>query len=567
MALAEQRLSGYEAREALSAAQAASEIGQRIAAVAEGFAAVRAGIVQGRNDAERLAAAGYRMQASHAALDAARAALNATAAALQAEGPDAAEARLAEAQAQLAEAQASGAALPALREENDRRLAQVEEQGQGIAALIAEGRRTFDIVDEFAESTWSDIRGNGSEAEAAANRAHEHWESARQRNTMETQEFREAREDLDAADEELAYVRKLIGAITQRLADLEQARDSARATMDEAARSIAAGWEFVRSNDPDVGKQPEEKLREAEQRFQAAQAEAAKPKPDWLRLAADATAADHLADEALAGARSEAEAMAKLRAQVAQAQQLASAEVKKIVNFAGIHEGDISAEQGRQIEAVQAGVQRAYGLIQRAEQLEEDQRRAALEQAFQAYQQLQPKAAQVYQAVYAEVQRLEKLRSKLNRELADARNRLAEAEALLKQLGGKGGATARSARQRITAARRKFEQIRLPISGEQQITRTIEAAESIEAEARDVANDLRALVDAEMKRNMGDVVAGGVIGGMVGSSGRRRDDGWGGSGSWSGGGGGWGNMGGGGGSFGGGGGGGSFGGGGGGGGW
>jgi len=569
VAAAEQAIGGNYAREALSAAQAASEIGRRIATIGERFAAVRQGIVQGRNDAERLAAEGYYMEASGAALDATRAALSATAAALQSSGPDAAAAHLAEAEAQLAEAQASGAALPGLRAENERRLAEVAERGEATAALIAEGRQVFDIVDEFAESTWDDIRGNGSEAQAAAGRAHEHWESARARNTMGAQEFRAAKENLDAADAELAYVRKLIDAITQRLADLEQARSTAQATLAEAARSITAGWEFVRANDPDVGKAPEANLREAEGHLQTAQAEAAQAKPDWLRLAADATLADKLADDALVGARSEAEAMAKLRAQVGQTQQLATAEVKKIVNFVGVHEGDITAERRREIDQVQAAVAQAFALLQQAERSEEERRRAALERAFAAYQALQPQAAQVYKNVFADVQRLEQLRARLNTELSQARNQLEEAELLLVQYGALAGALAGSARKRLAAARRSFEQIRLPITGEEQIQRMIKVADAIESEARDVANELRARAQAEQQRRSQDVLIGTMIGGAMSGGRRGHGSGWGGSGSWSGGGGGggWGGRGGGGGSFGGGGGGGSFGGGGGGGGW
>jgi chromosome segregation ATPase len=351
---AEAHLSGFDARSAIASAQAASEIATELLALLASFATLRAGIVQGRQEAETLAAEGFRMDASHAALDAARAALSTAADALQSEDRAGAETNLQEAHRLLDQAIAAGRDWAALHTDNVRLIDELAARGQTTAALIAEGRRIFDIVDEFAESTWSDIRGNGSEAEAAADRAEEHWERARELNTMEVQEFGEAREALDAAVQELGYVEALIDAIKQRLHDLEQARDTARAIVAEAERSIAAGWEFVRSNDPDVGKVPEDQLQQAAEQLAQAQAEMQQERPDWLVLVQAAQQADQFADAALAGARSEVEVMDRLREQVRTAQQLATAEIKKIANFSGLHGDDINAENNRAIETVRA---------------------------------------------------------------------------------------------------------------------------------------------------------------------------------------------------------------------
>ncbi len=540
-------MSGHDAREAITAAQAASATSVRIGAAVAGALELRAGILQGHNDAVHLAAEGYQMEASRTALDGTRTALDEGLRAIQGGNLDMADTKLQAARMMLGEAIAYGAALPELRAENDRRIAALEKSGQAAAELIAQGRTAFDAVDEFAESTWSDIRGNGSEAQAAADRAHEHWVQARAGNTMEAQDFHAAKEDLDAADAELAYVRELIDAITQRLTDLEHARVTARDLLAEAERSVLAGGKFVAANDPDVTPAMTMQLSRAAELVGKVRQAIDQAKPDWLVAVRDAQEADKLADDALAGARSEVETTNKLREQVQKAQDLATAEVKKIVKYSGVHRADIDPANQRAIDGIQAQVQKAYQLAQQATTSEDATRRQALEAAYAAYRQLQGDAETVYKQVYDDVQKLERLRTELNTELSRTRSALSEADMLLGSAIGLSGV--RSIRQRLATARRRFEQIRLPISGAPALEQTLKEARAITAEADEISRSLQ-----RNRRPPGG--AGPVI--ITG--------GWGGSGGWtsggsSGGGGGWGSMGGSSGSFGGGGSGGSFGGG------
>lgn len=525
MAQAEQALEGHDARSAISSAQAASETATTLIATLDRYSSIRSGIDQARSDAVSLAAEGYRMEVCQAALDGARTALSEAGKSLQAGGPSAAEIKLQAAQTMLDEAVDNGSGLVTLRQENDQRSEAVEQRGQGAANLIAEGRRTFDLVDEFAEATWSDIRGNGSEAQAAADRAHQRWERACQRNTMEAQEFHAAKEDLDVAEQELAQAEQLIGAITQRLKDLEQARDTARALIAEAERSITAGWEFVRSNDADVGKAPEVKLQRAANLLERAKSEAQTTKPNWLTLVQDAQESDQLADAALAGARTEAEEMAKLRQQSAQARQIAAAEVKKITQFAELHRGDIQQTNLAAGFALAQALAQADTQAQRADQLAEEQRRAVLEQAISAYRQIQGQTDPVYKAVYADFARLEQLRSQLNNDVAEARSSLGEAESLSGQVSGH-----KKNRDRLRTLRQSFDSIRLPVSGEAEMTRTTQLARSISSDARSIADDLRREVKAHSSQ-VGDVVTGMVIGAILNSATNNHNHGgWGGSG-------------------------------------
>lgn len=536
----------YDAVAAARAAQVASELAAQIGAVAERHGGIRQGINQEREAQVVVAREGYKLEASAASLAAIEGSLGAAADALQSSGPAAAAPHLDAAQTRLAQAVAEGSGAPQLRAENERRIPEVEARGQRAAERITDGRRAFDIVDEFAESSWADIRGNGSEAQAAADRAQEHWELARSRNTMEAQAFYAAKENLDAATQELDHVDQLVDTIVGRLADLEAARDNARALLAEAERSIAAGQEFVRANDPDVGKVPEAQLQKAAEQLAVAQAEAGQPKPDWLRLVAAATEADRLADTALAGARSEAETMQKLRVQAERLRPIVDGEVSKVARFVNVRGEDISPATQALVRSLVGQYEQAKALEGRIAKLTEDERRVALEQLTTALSRVKDESTAVFQAANADAQRLEQLRAEMNSALTDARNALQRAELSAKAAGGRAR---RHELDRLRQAQASFEQIRMPIQGEERIKETTSTARMIAAEARDIAND----IDRDSRPPMGP-------GPIIISTG-----GWGGSGSWSGGGGSsgpsWGSMGRSGGSFGGGGSGGGFGGG------
>lgn len=559
---AEAALAKFAYDEAVAAARAASERSQHIGAIADRHAQIRAGISQERESGIAVERQGFRLDASRQALAEADQALAEAAAALQRGEPDAATSHFDMAQARLEAAIAQGSGAPALFEANARRIAELEQRGLRAAERIAEGRRVFDIVDEFAESAWSDIRGNGSEAQAAADRAHEHWQRARAANSMEAQQFLFAQEQLDAADQELAFVDRLIDAIIERLKALEEARDAARALLAEAERSIAAGEEFVRAHDPDVSKVPEEQLREAAAQLAIAQAEARREKPDWLRLAEAATTADRLADEALAQARSEAETMQKLRQQADRLQPIITGEVNKIAKFVNVHDADITPASIAAVKKLLQRFEQARALDARARQAEEEERRAVLEQLNAVYQELQRESQTVYQAVYGDVQRLEKLRSDLNRTLAEARNWLnaADSASARVRLLAPGNLF-----QRLRDLQQDFDRIRLPITGEEALKQALERAERIRNEARDIEQQFRSYDRRSVPTSPGPII---ITGRGWGGSGGWSSGGWGGGGwigGWGGGGSsdddGWGSRGSSGGSFGGGSAGGSFGGG------
>jgi hypothetical protein len=332
-----------------------------------------------------------------------------------------ADALVGQAQTALDRAAAAGAERVKLHAANEQRLSDLESRAQGMDAAIERGATAFDQVDDFAESTWNDIRGNGSSAEAAAHKGRQHLLAARQRNTMERQQFEQASAALDAAERAFDRALSLVQAIEQRLSELQEARDTAHDELRAAAADIAQGREFVRKHDPDIGKVPERTLDEAQEALEQAQAQAAKPQPDWLELVRSAQRANALADEALAQARSEVETANKLRQSVRRAAQTATADIQRAERFltANINEMSIATRQ-----AVQELQQRARG--------EDGVLRSAafdglsptrLQQMQQAYMQLAEDAEHLYQTMQQEHQAAAAARERRRREARERQRR------------------------------------------------------------------------------------------------------------------------------------------------
>ncbi|PDW04249.1 chromosome partitioning protein ParA [Candidatus Viridilinea mediisalina] len=489
MAHAEAAMERYEAIPATQAAQAASELAQAIGHVAERLGTIMQQFAAERSAGSAVVEQGYRLDASHAAIDAGAVALTAAATALKSrQGPAEATPHLEKAEELLQQAIASGSGAPALRAANAERLAEVEALGEATSARIDEGLAAFDQVDEFAESSWSDISGNDTEAQAAADRAQEHWELAAAANSMEQQQFLAARNHLESATAELEFVEQLVDAIITRLNDIEVARDGAPALLAEAERSLNDAIEFVRSNDDDVGQEPEQQIREATQYLNQAKTEAQQDKPDWLRLSVAASAADRLADAALAGARDEAVSMDRMRQQIAKLRPLATAEVAKIARYVTLHGQDIQAETTAAVKNLVQQHEQAQALERQAEERIEDQRRDALEQALALYARIQGEGEGVYQRAFADVQRLEQLRTELNKHLTDARRALDEGESMVRQARSHALA---SDVQVLQQSRASFDAIRMPITGQANLEQTVALAQRIAREAREASANVR----------------------------------------------------------------------------
>ena len=559
VARAEALLAEHRAADAIAAAGAASANIDELNRALERYADIHEGISAGRAAAEKIMAQGYRIEAGLAAFNTAEGVLRQAAATIE---RDLAAARTLLDQADAARelGVARGGGMPALRQENDARLAQTKQAGEQIDAQIAQGREAFALVDDFAEKTWSDIRGNGSESEAAAARARQLWERATQRNSMETQDFLGAKQDLDAADEQIGYARALVDSILQRLKDLQAARDAAHEEIAAAQADVEQGWKYVRANDPDIGKNPEHDLTQAAALLEQANAELQQARPDYLTIVKQAQEANRLADQAIANARGEVDAMNKLREQAQRAQQLATAEVQKIVQFVSLHKNDLPPASERRVDNLQAQIQQAYATLKAADRDEEQTRAEDLRAAVTRYTALEHDAESLYEEIYAAFQRIDILRKQVAAKADQAQRTIDQTEQRLQNYAQMIRPSADVVRL-LQEARAALDSIGAPRE-EQALQRALQTAEAAynAAERADqiLISQLRQVQRSQPGGDFGDFLGGVVVGSLL-NSGHHRHGG--------GGGGGWSGSGGGGGAWGGGGGGGGWGGGGGGGGW
>ncbi len=551
VARAEALLAEHRAADAIAAAGAASANIDELNRTLASYADIHEGISAGRAAAEKVVAQGYRIDAGLAAFNTAEGALRQAAAAFE---HDLAAARTLLDQAEAARAQgvARGGGMPALRQENDARLTQTKQAGEQIDAQIAQGRDAFALVNEFAEKTWSDIRGNGSESEAAAARARQLWERATERNSMETQDFLGAKQDLDAADEQIGYARTLVDSILQRLKDLQAARDAARQEIAAAQADVEQGWKYVHANDPDIGKNPDHDLTQAAALLEQANAELLQPRPDWLTIVKQAQEANRLADQAIANARSEVDVMNKLREQAQRAQQLATAEVQKIVQFVSLHKNDLPPASEQRLNKLQAQIQQAYAALQAADRDEEETRAQDLRAAVTRYAALEQDAESLYEDIYAAFQRIDNLRKQVADKADQAERAIDQAEQRLQNYAQMIRPSADAVRL-LQEARAALDSIGAPRE-EQGLQRALQTAEA----ARNAAERADQILISQIQRvqrsqpggDIGDFLGGVVVGSLL-NSGRQRHgghSGGSGSGGWSSGGGNLGGWGGGGGS-------------------
>lgn len=550
VARAEALLAEHRAADAIAAAGAASAPIDDLARTLARYAELREGVSVGRAAAEHVVGQGYRVEPGLAAFDRAEGLLR-QAAGQVSDSPSARD-LLDQAEAARAEGVARGGGMPALRAANDTRLPELRQAAEQLAGYIAEGRSAFVLVNEFAEATWNDIRGNGSEAEQAAGNANRLIARAAERNTFESQDFLGAQTDLADADRQIGFARTLIDSILQRLKDLQAARDAAQAEIAAAQADIDTGWSFVRANDPDIGKNPERDLGQAAELLAQASAELQQSRPNWLTIVKQAQEANRLADGAIANARGELEAMNKLRAQAQRAQQLAAGEVQKIAQFAGLHEADLPEDSGPRLRRLQSELQQAYAALQAAEQHEETARAEDLRQANSRYTSVQEHAEALYQDLYEAFQRVDQLRRQLAGGVEGAEQALARAEQRYQTYSAYFANSSEPVRL-IGEAQVMLDTIGNP-RGEAQLRLAAETAQNAQSAAERaeqlIESYVRQVQRSQQRQRADDVLAGALIGGMLNSGGRRPGggQGGGGSGGWSSGGGSMGGWGGGGGS-------------------
>jgi hypothetical protein len=313
----------------------------------------------------------------------------------------------------------------ALRASNEQALDQLRSAGDEVRRYIQEGAQAFDHVDEYAESSWEDIRGNGTEAQKAADHAFRLWQEATALNSLSPdspQDFTGGQARIQQANQLLDQARHLITAIVERLKNLQESQRVAQDEIATAERDVQAGRAFVTQHDPDVTHAPEAELRKAHDLVGEARAEAQKAKPDWIRVVALARQANDMADKALADARSQQEAMLARRLKLRTLAQQAQASLSKAANFASVHRADISGAVLAAIADAQKQAEQGISMSNEAERegVEDVRRGESLERAIAALAAAQRAAESAYNEAAGQFAAMEKLRQEAYGALQDA---------------------------------------------------------------------------------------------------------------------------------------------------
>lgn len=322
--------------------------------------------------------------------------------------------------------------IVALRAANEKALADLRSQGEQVKSYIAEGATVFDQVDEYAESSWHDIRGNGTEAQSSADRAQALWEEASSLNSLvedSAQDFNQAQSLIKESYARLDRARTLISAIIDRLKNIQESHRTAQTEITSAAHDIQIGQSFVQSYDRDITPHPAELLKTASSLLEEARKEATQPKPDWIAVVAKARSANDTADKALQEARSQHEAIEARRMKLDTLLQQAAASVSRVVNFATVHKSDITKDV---LDAIDIAVQRLEQGKQMAAQLDKGKLEDvalsnAYDDAINVLVMDQGMADQAYTNAYNQFAALENLRVTLDSAVRSARHSIEKA--------------------------------------------------------------------------------------------------------------------------------------------
>jgi chromosome segregation ATPase len=325
-----------------------------------------------------------------------------------------------------------------LHKVNAERLKQLETLGEEIKTQLDKSAEAFTAFNDFAPSSWRDVRGNGAEAQNAANRAHELWEQASDDNALtDSQEFEHAKTSIEQAFTELEQAKTLLAAVNTRLHDLQTAKATAKDQLALVEKDIADFQTTLRRPevDRDVSKQPEAKLVEAASLVEKARAEFSQSLPDWLVVMQRVQSADRVADEAFALIRSEQETMERCRVRVNSEKVEAQTSLQRLQNYLQVHHSDMTQATSSNAEQLRLSYQQAESKEQSAGVLSEDMLGQMLEQTATLFDQVQQQADTLFIQAEKDFNDVETSRKGLAERLTSLQTRVNEANSQLINAG------------------------------------------------------------------------------------------------------------------------------------
>lgn len=197
-----------------------------------------------------------------------------------------------------------------------------------VKQTINDSRGIFErLSEEYAESAWESVRGNGTEAENRVNWALEAQDDARIAIGTDQQDWQKALGLVEKGNNWLTEAESLVKSISELEVNLVAARRDGPNEVETARVDIAKAWEYINQYDEDIRESLEDDLHAAEGKNDLAKEELGKEQPDYFQICKLARESNEAADKILIQARSEHEAAERLRAKAASARRDADAKV------------------------------------------------------------------------------------------------------------------------------------------------------------------------------------------------------------------------------------------------
>jgi uncharacterized membrane protein YgcG len=215
---------------------------------------------------------------------------------------------------QIQQAEQAVTDLPQKKQQAQAAIPILLSQIERVKETIIQGGNIFDrLSQEYAESSWEAVQGNGTEAENRVNWALQAADDARLAASEETQEWYKALELVEKGNTWLNEAQSLIKSISELEEKLKIARRDAPNEIEAARADISTAWEYINRYDDDIRESLEDDLHSAEQIVEAAREELKQSRPDYLKVCKMARQANESADKILIQARSEHESAERLR--------------------------------------------------------------------------------------------------------------------------------------------------------------------------------------------------------------------------------------------------------------
>src|SRR3989344_1047531 len=253
------------------------------------------------------------------------------------------------------EALAAAKILPETRATILKDIDQIKTEIDKVNKFIDSGHAAFSAISaEFAEACWESVRGNGVEAEERLESARESVEEVAVLASMEHQKWDQALDLITETSKQLKETVSLIRSIIALEKSLKNAKNDCQKEVQVAHTDIRNAWEYINQHDADISEQLEVELKDAEEILHSAVMELEKSKPNYLKVVKDAQMANEIADKILVNARSEHEAMERLRQKAETSLRDATAACSKAREYIEDHSSDVGVEAKQRLNQATA---------------------------------------------------------------------------------------------------------------------------------------------------------------------------------------------------------------------